>query len=97
MREVFEETGVTIHRSDLQQVGNRTEAIETNLGMETWNGHLYLCKKFTGDARIMEEAEEPIWVRISDVLEGKYKMPKMSPEYSSFLLKTLWTRSEEIS
>ncbi len=88
-REVFEETGLTVHTSDLQHLGTRTEVIETNVGMETWNGELYLCKRFKGEVRMMEAAEEPGWASINDVLEGKYRMPKMSREYSAFLLKTL--------
>ena len=88
-REVFEETGLTVHPSDLLHLSARTEVIETNRGMEAWKGNLYLCKRFRGEVRTMEDAEEPGWARINDVLEGKYRMPKMSSEYSEFLLKTL--------
>ncbi len=73
----------------MQHLGTRTEIIETNHGMETWNGDLYLCKRFKGEVRMMEAAEEPGWASISDVLEGKYRMPKMSPEYSTYLSNVL--------
>jgi ADP-ribose pyrophosphatase YjhB (NUDIX family) len=88
-REVFEETGLVIHSSDLVELGTRCENIETKHGMEAWNGELYACKTFHGEIRKMEEAEEPSWLRMEDVLEGKYRMPKMSSEYSWFIMRTL--------
>jgi 8-oxo-dGTP diphosphatase len=97
VREVFEETGLAIHSSDLVELGTRCENIETKRGMEAWNGKLYTCKTFHGEIRKMEEAEEPSWLRIEDVLEGKYRMPKMSSEYSSFIMTTLRDRKEGIA
>ncbi len=95
VREVFEETGLAIRSSDLVELGTRSENIETKRGMETWNGKLYSCETFQGEIRKMEEAEEPSWLKIDDVLEGKYRMPKMSPEYSSFIMETLRNQKKE--
>ncbi len=89
VREIFEETGLAIRSSELVELGTRSENIETKRGMETWNVKLYLCKTFLGEVRKMEETEEPIWLKIDDVLEGKYKMPKMSRDYEFFIMTIL--------
>jgi len=95
VREVFEETGLAIHASDLVELGTRSENIEAKRGMERWNGKLYSCKTFHGEIRKMEEAEEPSWLKIDDVLDGKYRMPRMSSEYSTFIMTVLHNQKKE--
>lgn len=63
--------------------------------METWHGTLYLCKAFHGEIRKREKPEEPVWLKIDDVLEGKYKMPRMSSEYSSFIRTILRNQTKD--
>jgi mutator protein MutT len=89
VREVFEETGLTVQPSNLIELGTHSKDIETSRGMETWTGTLYLCREFHGEIRRMEASEEPGWVRVDDVLAGKYRMPRMSSEYYGFIMATL--------
>ena len=89
VREVFEETGLKIQSSDLIGLGTRSKDIETRRGMETWTSTLFLCRSFQGEARKVETAEEPYWTKIGEVLEGKYKMPKMSRDYELFIMTIL--------
>ena len=96
VREVFEENGLTILPSNLVELGTRSEDIETKRGMETWHGTLYLCKAFHGEIWKMEKSEEPEWLKIDDVLEGKNKMPRMSSEYSSFITTTLRNQKKDL-
>jgi len=86
---VFQETGLSIEPSSLVELGTRSKDIETKRGMENWTGVLYLCKEFQGKIQRTEKAEEPIWVKITDVLEDKYRMPRMSSDYLSFIMVTL--------
>ncbi len=89
VREVFEETGLSIEPSSLVELGIHSKDIETKRGMENWTGILYLCKEFQGKIQKTEKAEEPTWVKITDVLEGKYRMPRMSSDYLSYFMVTL--------
>ncbi len=57
--------------------------------METWTVDLYLCRRFDGEIKQVEKAEEPSWLKIDDVLGGTYRMPKMSGEYISFIMSIL--------
>ena len=86
---MFEETGLSIQPSSLVDLGTRSENIETTRGMENWTGILYLGREFQGRILRTEEAEEPTWVKITDVLEGKYRMPRVSSDYFSFIMTTL--------
>lgn len=88
-REVFEETGLSVQLSDLIECGKYSVDIETKRSVEPWNVDLYLCKNFVGTIKKKTEAEEPTWLKINDVLGGKYKMPKMSSGYLSVILDIL--------
>ncbi len=88
-REVFEETGLIVQSSSLVKYGTHSTDIETKRGMETWTVDLYLCRRFDGEIKQVEKAEEPSWLKIDDVLGGTYRMPKMSGEYISFIMSIL--------
>ena len=89
VRELFEETGIIAPPADLVQLGSYSIDIETKNGMEPWTVELYLCKQFEGQIRQGEKSEVPAWVRIADVLGGRYKMPRMSRGYLSVVMRVL--------
>ncbi len=93
-REVFEETGLRAIPSNLTSLGTHSVDIETKRGIEAWTVTLHLCRKFQGQIQAREEKEEPVWLSISDVLAGKYKLPQMSNAYLSLILDTLHNQAQ---
>jgi len=90
VREVNEETGLEIDKNDLVKVGTYIINVERKVGEEETSMALYSCKKFRGELK--SEAETiPFWAKIPDVLSGKYKMPRISGNFISDVMKLLET------
>ena len=87
-REVKEETGLDVNKNDLQRVGIYTVDVERRVGEEEASITLYSCRKFRGKLKGGDETI-PLWAKIPDVLEDKYKMPRISGNFISDVKKLL--------
>lgn len=96
VRELFEETGIIALSADITQLGSYSTDIETKNGMEPWTVELYLCKRFEGQIRQREKSEARAWLRIADVLDARYQMPRMSREYLQVITKILRDQSDPL-